>query len=856
MEWDIYLFVILPAAIALLLKAGLFGYAYTSKTRNSQTRVYMALLALLFIQNLALIPGYVAISAGHTPYLEANLFYLTEILAVAVLLHLATTLAFDRTSPAIWLTASIVYPAALVFCGLLLFSSLLIRGYAFHHYIVTRIPGPLYSLLGLYAIASIGGTVAILLYGARRQASAQARLRNSLLLLAILPMAVVIVAVVILLQRGATWINVSLLQPLLTTYFLIVTGYAIHQHRLFDVQFYIPWSQERKRKTAFYGRIRQLVAEIADLATSGEILDRLAATLNCPVALVGPNQPLVAATGGSHRMAEIPKQVLRGIDHILVANEISNSRPDSYRSLQRHGIAAVVPFRPSNQNAAGWLLLGGSFSELVYTRLDFKVVEQLFDKLADLFLDKLLVLRAQLADASRTIEELKGRQHQMQASLDSLRQHNEMLQQENARLQQRLPASANVAAAGAPEWSASAGPSAVTITLLGRDKPLFRNLRSEFPQMQHYVGLRSAGFRRQPVPDVVVVQIDDPAAKAVSGVPEFVDHHRGQVAAICYGPGAPAFASANRTMLRGGLIEILSADPPAESVAGAIRRLAALRHATSSVHDPDEPLIGRSEVFVGQMAAAAGLAGFCETLLLRTTDVGQAIALAGHMHAASGRSGPFHVVRNQGADPVTELAAHVKAAQSGTLAVPCFCQLSTEERRRWRAALADGVGMRAIAICDVAVHPHPAYRDDVCGSFFIDMPSLLQRHEDIALLVYYFTMQFNLQSGVRLSLTPAETEDQFVATRPLTVKALRSAVYHALSARLPAAGPGPEAMAIDTGEPEGTLDHYVAAFEARIIAETLERCGGNKSRAARALGLRPNTLHYKLERYGISVKTD
>ena len=31
-------------------------------------------------------------------------------------------------------------------------------------------------------------------------------------------------------------------------------------------------------------------------------------------------------------------------------------------------------------------------------------------------------------------------------------------------------------------------------------------------------------------------------------------------------------------------------------------------------------------------------------------------------------------------------------------------------------------------------------------------------------------------------------------------------------------------------------------------------CGGNKAKAARLLGLRANTLHYKIERYGLAPK--
>ena len=52
-----------------------------------------------------------------------------------------------------------------------------------------------------------------------------------------------------------------------------------------------------------------------------------------------------------------------------------------------------------------------------------------------------------------------------------------------------------------------------------------------------------------------------------------------------------------------------------------------------------------------------------------------------------------------------------------------------------------------------------------------------------------------------------------------------------------------------------TLEEHVAAFEAHLIAQTLKRCQGNKSKAARLLGLRPNTLHYKIERYGLNAET-
>ncbi|HEX9812373.1 MAG TPA: helix-turn-helix domain-containing protein, partial [Burkholderiales bacterium] len=48
-----------------------------------------------------------------------------------------------------------------------------------------------------------------------------------------------------------------------------------------------------------------------------------------------------------------------------------------------------------------------------------------------------------------------------------------------------------------------------------------------------------------------------------------------------------------------------------------------------------------------------------------------------------------------------------------------------------------------------------------------------------------------------------------------------------------------------------TLADFVADVERRMITDALERCGGNQSKAAEYLGIRPNTLHYKMQRYGL-----
>ncbi|MBT9384355.1 sigma-54 dependent transcriptional regulator [Pseudooceanicola sp. CBS1P-1] len=82
---------------------------------------------------------------------------------------------------------------------------------------------------------------------------------------------------------------------------------------------------------------------------------------------------------------------------------------------------------------------------------------------------------------------------------------------------------------------------------------------------------------------------------------------------------------------------------------------------------------------------------------------------------------------------------------------------------------------------------------------------------------------------------------------PGNVRELKAAAERlALGLDLPDAAPAPGAEA-------DTLAERVAAFEAREIRTTLERCRGNTERAARALGVARRTLNDKISRYGIRL---
>lgn len=430
----------LPAIVALLAKAGMYFYARYSKIHNLQTRLYLLFLFSLSIQNLAEITFFTAKAEGLPAPSGGRLYFGASIPAIAFLLHLALAMATNWRSihgrrPTIGVM--LLYAPALVLEVLLWATPSLVAGFQPLNYTYTKIPGPLYFLFELYALSYLLFAAALLLYGARTQVVTFRRLQNKLLSIGLFPWVALVLTVISLQHFGFRGFNTTATLPLAITFFLAVTAYATHQYRLFDIDFFIPWSKVRKRKTAFYDRIQAMIAEIADLTSVKKVVESLSGTLKCPVVLIGGPQPLTAMAGEALGIARFPLEKLKKIDRIVVANEIAEITPELHALMKRHKAAAIVPFHPHSAAAASWMLLGESFSEQVYTPLDFKVVEKLFDRLADHFLDKQLLMRSQLAEARNEMRALHQRLALAWGQLVEARKQLETMEQENSVLRER-----------------------------------------------------------------------------------------------------------------------------------------------------------------------------------------------------------------------------------------------------------------------------------------------------------------------------------------------------------------------------------------------------------------------------------
>jgi DNA-binding NtrC family response regulator len=142
--------------------------------------------------------------------------------------------------------------------------------------------------------------------------------------------------------------------------------------------------------------------------------------------------------------------------------------------------------------------------------------------------------------------------------------------------------------------------------------------------------------------------------------------------------------------------------------------------------------------------------------------------------------------------------------------------------------------------------------------FSLHAPPLRARREDIPLLARTFTAQFGTAYGKEgIELSEAALARLKACDWPGNVRELRNAVERAVivapdrvigEKHLPASLGAP---ARGTGEapaafPEGATIH---GMERALIFDTLEKVGGNKTRAARQLGISLKTLHNKLARY-------
>jgi DNA-binding protein Fis len=445
----------LPAVAALILKLLLLAATRVMPLRSTEANVFLAFLFTLALHNVSeiMLFNYSGPMEGIIPIRAGFLYFTMSIIAVAILLHLMLV-RLDTTThldvPVERLKRFLyIPPVALLF--ILWMTNDMVRGFVPHAYSYTRVPGDLYVLFEFYAIGYLLASISVLVVAAVYSSNRVNRRKNIITLLGMLPMTALPIVVILLQKYGINIFNLLIFFPLALTFFLIIAAYAIYEHRLFNIFFHLPGTRLRRRHTAFHRRITEFLSELDRLPVVSieDALDRLAAALKCSVALVGGGKeplqadPAAAMRSGGLNMEKLEEGELDKIDRIVLTKELKREDPEIFAALSGANCAAVIPFRPFKGTSAGWLLLGGARNEPEELPIDFAIVEDLFDRMGDLFLENIVREREQaesvhdqLRDQLELNEQLRSELQRKQAAMEALySQHIPSCGDESARIE-------------------------------------------------------------------------------------------------------------------------------------------------------------------------------------------------------------------------------------------------------------------------------------------------------------------------------------------------------------------------------------------------------------------------------------
>jgi DNA-binding NtrC family response regulator len=132
------------------------------------------------------------------------------------------------------------------------------------------------------------------------------------------------------------------------------------------------------------------------------------------------------------------------------------------------------------------------------------------------------------------------------------------------------------------------------------------------------------------------------------------------------------------------------------------------------------------------------------------------------------------------------------------------------------------------------------------------VPPLRERRGDVPLLAHYFLKKYNDRYGMTTRLTNPAVKMMQEYTWPGNVRQLQH-MMERLTILAPSGRIDDEAVtgAIASSEPREQASESLADTETEQIRRVLTATGGNKSRAAKILGIERKTLYRKIERMGV-----
>jgi hypothetical protein len=408
-----------PAAFTVIAGVIILYLTRSDKPRSYLAKLYRVLVVALAAHNFDELLLFVFANNNLPGTMSVDIAYYTlSMLVAAILAHLSIALAtdFEIRQNVSRFTVFFYAPVLLVAIPLWTTDWMLtgwkategvMPGVAFnslHGPLFLALPGSIMTYLAVAAVVLVAG---------RRSTNKQRRMRCNVVLFSITPL--VIYAYIGLLQLlrilpMTTWFNVTFAGPTSMFFFLLGTGYAIYRHRLLDIEFYIPWSTERRIKREFYGRIQTVAERIPHLRSPEAAMQHISEVLRCPVVVRAQNETIMTPSAISRVMATIPMEPFAKYDTIIAVDEVAYKDPELAELMRSHRVFAAVPVPQGiGPNAVvTWVFLGEELGETVYSSRDFAMMGMLFRRMEVVFVNEIGDVRNEMKQIRQQLQTIEA----------------------------------------------------------------------------------------------------------------------------------------------------------------------------------------------------------------------------------------------------------------------------------------------------------------------------------------------------------------------------------------------------------------------------------------------------------------
>ncbi|MDJ0957782.1 MAG: helix-turn-helix domain-containing protein [Arenicellales bacterium] len=394
MEGIIWLSV--PAVIALLVK--LLLLFYTQRSINQLTKLYLVFLFFLGLMNVGEIGHFIALSQDRVPFYSMHIYYLGGIMAMSTLLLLALDISYVKVPNIGKVAGEFVFALGVLLSVLLFISPWVITGYERLGLSATRVPGPLYPAVEILVVGVLLGSIALFVRGVVKHESPRMQLMNAYMIVAFIPLVLVGVIVLIALRFFDASVNAAVIGPIAITIFLLVTAYATHHYKLFDISFCIP-SAVKKRTGGTEAKLQWLLSNLPE--TIPRVLKEIADAVKSPIALLGRGDPVVV--GGTIALVDLDRDDLAELNEFTSTSEISDSRLRN--KLKRNDIGFIAPFSPE-KDSKSWLVFGSPAKETIVTGESFELTERLCDRINAYYGADFVAYKTTLQEVQEVIKDL------------------------------------------------------------------------------------------------------------------------------------------------------------------------------------------------------------------------------------------------------------------------------------------------------------------------------------------------------------------------------------------------------------------------------------------------------------------